>query len=129
MRFLVTSISIEDFKLTLSALLNVMLSETDGWTEDKVETLLKTSRRFLLNKIKGIEATENANEEASGWQCNYFENDDDENTNYTPNSHINIFVNEIENVCKNKSFVGLLSSRSVNESVKCFYLFQKFKRK
>jgi len=41
LKSLVTSTRIEDFKQTLTNLLNVMLSETVLWTEDKVETSSK----------------------------------------------------------------------------------------
>lgn len=53
MRLLITSTSLVQFKEVLIALLNVMLSETDGWADNFTETPSETSRKFLLGLIKG----------------------------------------------------------------------------
>jgi len=113
MRLLVTSTRIEDFKQTLTNLLNVMLSETDGWTEDKVETPSETSRQYLLNQIKGVEVTENSNEEADE-QYNNLENDDSD-TNDVTTSHITEFINDIVNVCKD-------NSKIIGDRLSAYYL-------
>lgn len=53
LRLLITSTSLVQFKEVLIALLNVMLSETDGWADNFTETPSETSRKFLLGLIKG----------------------------------------------------------------------------
>jgi len=63
-----------------------------------VETPSETSRRYLLNKLKGIEVLENENEEVSDEQYNYFENDDNDMNDVTT-SRMNEFVNDLQNEC------------------------------
>ena len=53
MRLLITSTTMVQFKEVLIALLNVMLSETDGWTDSFTETPSERSRQLLLGLIKG----------------------------------------------------------------------------
>jgi len=92
-----------------------MLSETDGRTEDKVETPSETSRQYLLNQIKGVEVTENSNEEADE-QYNNLENNDSD-TNDVTTSHINItnFINDIVSVCKE-------NSKIIGDRLSAYYL-------
>lgn len=100
MRFLATSTQIEDFKNILTALLNIMLSETDGWTEGKIEIPSETSRQYLLKKIKCIEIMEEMNE-ASMNELN--EEYTDENADDHTTNQINKFIGDIELLCKNNS--------------------------
>lgn len=78
--------------------MNVILSETDGWTEDLVKTPSETSREYLLRKIKGIEILEEINEEYTYEKYEEYidENDDDSTIN-----QINEFICDIELLCKN----------------------------
>jgi len=92
-----------------------MLCETDGWTENQEETPSETSRRYLLNKIKGVEEViENKNEEPSDEQYNYLE-DDDNDTNDVTTSHISKFLSDIENLCKE-------NSRIIGDRLSAYYL-------
>jgi len=61
MRHLITSTTLDQFKEVLTALLNVMLSETDGWTENFIATPSENSRIYLLGIIKGNILNKNIN--------------------------------------------------------------------
>jgi len=55
LRLLVTSTELNEFEEVLTALLTVMYSETDGYSENNEITPSEESRQFILKKIKGIE--------------------------------------------------------------------------
>lgn len=102
MRLLVTSVHIDDFKQILIALLNIMLSETDGWTEDNVETPSESSRQFLLKKVKEIEVIEQKNEDEIDETNNLTDNIDNDEDDVTT-SHISEFIDDIDSLCRKNS--------------------------
>jgi len=71
------------------------------------------SRQYLLNQIKGVEVTENSNEEADE-QYNNLENDDSD-TNDVTTSHITKFISNIVNVCKD-------NSKIIGDRLSAYYL-------
>jgi hypothetical protein len=100
-----TSDDIKTFENILEAILTVMLSETDGWSNN-VETPSEKARLYILDLIKGICDDELENKTTFGPESladfdNYIENDENENT------YLQIFLENIkQKSIRNSSVVG-----------------------
>jgi len=90
-----TSEDIKTFEKILEAVLTVILSETDGWSNN-IETPSETARMYILELIKDIRVDELENETISGPEfISDFEDydiDNDENED----SHIQIVLEHIK---------------------------------
>jgi len=100
-RLLMTSENLKTFETILEAFLTVMLSETDGWSNN-TETPSETAKSYILELIKGVSVDELENDTTSGSKLlsdfdSNIDNDGNEDT------HIQMFLENIKQKSINNS--------------------------
>lgn len=102
-RLLLTSEDLDSFKKILENLMTIMLSETDGWTNDNAPTPSEIAREYILNLIKGINTIDSSTntiftnfDDNDVDSSDIADNDDDDADNKDNDSAISVFLGNIK---------------------------------
>lgn len=125
-RLLLTSSHFEEFKKILTSLLTIMLSETDGSSNNTNETPAESSSEYILNLIKGIKVDgKSANDDDTFDD----DGDDEDNDNDHPqnstteiDTEIEITSNEISEFLKEVEFTSRNNASIQGNRILAFYL-------